>query len=333
MRRGPYRGHMQRREFITLLGGTAAAWPISPYAQPAKLPTIGFLGTGAQSAWTHWTAAFVQRLHELGWIEGRTVAIEYRWAEGRTERFREIAAEFARLKVAVIVTAGGAVLDVKKATSTIPIVFAIAIDPVGSGLVDSLARPGGNVTGVSMQATELAGKRIELLRQILPGLRRIAVIADVSYSASVLEMAEVREVARKSDLDVKLLEVRRAGDIGSAFEALGNETQALYVCAGALSNANIVRINTLALGARLPTITSVRGYVEAGGLMSYGANNKDLFRRASEIVDKILKGAKPADIPVEQPTEFELVINLTTAKALGLKIPEAFLLRADAVIE
>jgi ABC-type uncharacterized transport system substrate-binding protein len=324
---------MRRREFITLLAGTAAAWPISAHAQPAKLPTIGFLGAGAQSAWAHWTAAFVQRLHELGWLEGRTVTIEYRWAEGRTERFREIAAEFARLKVDVIVTVGSAVDAAKEAASTIPIVFAIAVDPVGSGMVDSLARPGGNVTGVSIQATESAGKRIELLRQILPGLHRIAVIANVGYSASVLEVAEVREVARKSGLEAKLLEVRRAGDIGPAFEALGNETQALYVCASALFNANVIRINTLALGARLPTVSSVREYVEAGALMSYGANNADQFRRAGEIVDKILKGAKPADITVEQPTAFELVINLTTAKALGLKIPEAFLLRADAVIE
>ena len=313
--------------------GSRAAWPIAARAQPAKLPTIGFLGAGAQSAWTHWTAAFVQRLHELGWIDGRTVTIEYRWADGRTERFREIAAEFVRLKVDVIVTVGSAVPAAKDATSTIPIVFALAVDPIGSGMVDLLARPGGNVTGLSMQTTELAGKRVELLRQILPGLRRIAVIANVSYPASVLEVAEVREVARKSGFEVKLLEIRRAEDIGSAFEALGNDTQALYVCASALFNASIARINTLALGARLPTITSLREYVEAGGLMSYGTNNTALFRRAGEIVDKILKGAKPADLPVEQPTVFELVINLTTAKALGLKIPEAFLLRADAIIE
>ena len=323
---------MRRREFTIFFAG-ALAWPIAAHAQPAKLPTIGFLGAGGQSAWTHWTAAFVQRLRELGWIEGRTVTIEYRWAEGRAERFREIAAEFARLKVDVIVTIGSAVPASKDATSTIPIVFAIAVDPIGSGMVDSLARPGGNVTGVSIQATELAGKRIELLRQVITGLRRMAVIANVSYPGSVLEVAEVREVARKAGFEVKLLEVRRAEDIGPVFEALGNETQALYVCPSALFNANIARINTLALGARLPTINALREYVEAGGFMSYGANNTDLFRRAGEIVDKILKGAKPADLPVEQPTAFELVINLTTAKALGLKIPEAFLLRADAVIE
>lgn len=324
---------MRRRDFIVSLIGGAAAWPLAARAQPAKLPTIGFLGAGGQSAWTHWNAAFVQRLRELGWIQGRTVTIEYRWAEGKTERFREIAAEFARLKVDVIVTVGSAVHAAKEAAPTIPIVFAVAVDPVGSGMVDSLARPGGNVTGVSIQETELAGKRIGLLREILPGLRRIAVIANVGYPASVLEVTEVREVARKSGLEVKLLEVRRAEDIGPAFDALGNDTQALYVCSSALFNANIARINTLALAARLPTINALMEYVEAGGFMSYGTNNKDLFRRAGEIVDKILKGAKPADLPVEQPTAFQLVINLTTAKALGLKIPEAFLLRADAIIE
>ena len=323
---------MRRREFISLLGGSVA-WSIAARAQPAKLPTVGFLGAGGQSAWTHWTAAFVQRLNELGWVQGRTVTIEYRWAEGRAERFREIASEFASLKVDVIVTVGSAVPALKDATSTIPIVFAVAVDPVGSGMVASLARPGGNVTGVSIQETELAGKRIELLREILPGLRRMAVIANVGYQASVLEVAEVRQVARKFGLDVEPLEIHRAEDIGPAFDKLGNQTQALYVCSSALFNANIARINSRALGARLPTINALREYVEAGGFMSYGTNNRELFRRAAEIVDKILKGAKPADLPVEQPTQFDLVINLSTAKALGLTIPEAFLLRANEVIE
>ena len=323
---------MRRREFTTFFVG-ALAWPMAARAQPAKLPVIGFLGAGGQSAWTHWTAAFVQRLNELGWIQGRTVTIEYRWAEGRTERFREIAAEFARLKVDVIVTVGSAVPALKDATSTIPIVFAVAVDPVASGMVNSLARPGGNVTGVSIQETELAGKRIELLRDILPGLRRIAVIANVDYKASVLEVTEVREVARKFGLDVKLLEIRRAEDIGPAFDGLGNDTQALYVCSSALFNANITRINARALGARLPTINALREYVEAGGFLSYGTDNRELFRRSADFVDKIFKGAKPADLPVEQPTKFVLVINLGTAKALGLAIPEAFLLRAHEVIE
>jgi putative ABC transport system substrate-binding protein len=324
---------MKRRQVITLLGG-AAAWPLAARAQqPAKLRTIGFLGASTPSNWTQWTAAFVQRMRELGWTEGRTVAIEYRWAEGRTERYTEIATEFVRLKVDVIVTVGTAVAAAKQATSTIPIVFAIAVDPVGSGMVASLAHPGGNATGLSVQSTELAGKRIELLREVLPNLRRLAIIADVSYSGSVLETAEVQAAARKVGLDVDVLEIRRAEDIVPAFEALKSGAQALYVCPDALVNANHARINTLALGARLPTIHPFRDYLGAGGFMSYGVNNADMFRRAGDFVDKILKGAKPADLPVKQPTKFELVINLTTAKALGLTIPETFLLRADEVIE
>jgi putative tryptophan/tyrosine transport system substrate-binding protein len=323
---------MRRRDFTILLGG-AAVWPSSALAQPAKLPTIGFLGPGTSSAFTPWTAAFVQRLRELGWIEGRTIAIEYRWADGRTERFREIAAEFVRLKVDVIVTAGSAVPAVMQTTSTIPIVFAIAVDPIGSGMIASLARPGGNVTGLSLLSSELVSKRIELLRDVLPNLSRLAVIANVGSRGAVLELAEVRTVARKFGIDIEALEIRRAEDIAPAFGALKKGAQALYVCPDALVNANYVRINTFALGARLPTIHAFRDFVGAGGLMSYGPNNADLFRRAGDIVDKILKGAKPADLPVEQPTKFELVINLTTAKALGFTIPEAFLLRADELIE
>jgi putative ABC transport system substrate-binding protein len=323
-----------RRNFIALLGGAAAAWPLAARAQrPTKLPTIGFLGASTPSNWSQWTAAFVQRMRELGWTDGRTVTIEYRWAEGRNERYTEIAAEFVRLNVDVIVTVGSAVAAAKQATSTIPIVFAIAVDPVGSGMVASLARPGGNATGISVQSTDLAGKRLEILREVLPNLRRLAIIADVGYAGSVLEIAEVQAAAAKVGLDVGVLEIRSAGDIAPAFQALKSGTQALYVCSDALINANHARINTLALGARLPTIHPFRDFLGAGGFMSYGANNADLFRRAGDFVDKILKGAKPADLPVEQPTKFELVINLTTAKALGLTIPESFLLRADEVIE
>lgn len=325
---------MKRRQFISLLGGTAAAWPVAVRAQqPGKLPTIGVLGVSTPSNWSHWIGAFRQRLGKLGWFEGRTVAIEYRWAEGRSERFAEIAAEFVRLKVDVILTVGGAVAAAQQATSTIPIVFAIAVDPLGAGLVASLARPGGNVTGLSAQTTDLAGKRIELLREVLPSLSRLAVIADVTYAASVLEIGEVQAAAHRLVLEVDVLEIRRAEDIVPAFRALKNGAQALYVCPGALVNANHARINTLALGARLPTLHPFRDYLQAGGFISYGANNAELFRRAGDYVDKILRGAKPADLPVEQPTKFDLIINLTTAKALGLKMPEAFLLRADEVIE
>jgi ABC-type uncharacterized transport system substrate-binding protein len=324
---------MKRREFISLLGA-AATWPLSARAQQQrKLPTIGFLGASTSSNWSHWTTAFVQRLRELGWIEGRTVAIEYRWAEGRSDRFTEIAAEFVQLKVDVILTVGSAAAVAKQATSTIPIVFALAADPVGSGLVASLARPGGNLTGLSILSSDLAGKRIELLREVLPGLRRLAIIANVDSSSSVLESAEARAAARKLGLDADVLEIRRAEDIGPAFGPLESGVQALYVVPDPLVNANHARINTLALGARLPTIHPFRDYLGAGGFMSYGASNADLFRRAGDYVDKILRGAKPGDLPVEQPTKFDLVINLTTAKALGLKIPESFLLRADEVIE
>jgi putative tryptophan/tyrosine transport system substrate-binding protein len=324
-----------RREFITLLGGTVAAWPFAARAQQsAKMPTIGFLGSGTPSAWSQWTAAFVQRLRELGWIEGRSVAIEFRWAEGRPERYAEIAAEFVRLKVDVIITVGTAAAAAKQATSVIPIVFAVAGDPVGSGLVASLARPGGNVTGLSLQQPDAAGKRLELLRGVLPDFRRLAIIANVGYPAAVLDMNEVQVAARKLGLDVvDKLEIRKPEDVAPAFDALKGGAQALYVCGDALVDALRARINTLALGARLPTIYPNREYLQAGGLMSYGPNFPDLFRRAAEFVDKILHGAKPGGLPVEQPTKFELVINLTAAKALGLTIPEAFLLRVDETIE
>jgi putative ABC transport system substrate-binding protein len=291
------------------------------------------LGTSTLSTWSGWTAAFIQRLRDLGWIEGRTITLEYRWAEGRSEQFTEIGAEFVRLKVDVIVTVGTAVPALKQLTSAIPIVFAAALDPVGSGLVASLARPGGNVTGLSMQSTELVSKRCELLREILPGLRRMAVMGNLGYLAVPLEMREVEAAARTLGLEIDTAELRRAADISPAFDLFKSRVQALYVCTDALVNANSVRINTLAAGAHLPTMYPTRSYVDEGGLMAYGANNTDLFRRAGDYVDKILRGAKPGDIPVEQPTKFDLVINLTTAKAIGLTIPESFLQRADELIE
>jgi len=325
---------IRRRELLAALGGAAAAWPLAARAQQAgKQPTIGLLGAGTPSAWSPWLAAFAQRLHELGWSEGRTIAIKYRWAEGRTERYAEIAAEFVRLKVDVIVTGGAAVPAVKQATSVIPTVFAVADDAVGTGLVASLARPGGNVTGLSNQQIDLVGKRIELLRELIPGLRRLAIMANTDAPGVGLEMAEAQTVAGRLGLQVVTSAIRRAEDIAPAFEAIEGRADALYVCGDALTNTYRIRINTLALGLRLPTILPARDMVETAGLISYGANFPDLFRRAADLVDKILRGAKPADIPVEQPTKFDFVINLTTAKALGLKIPEAVLLRADEVIE
>ena len=324
---------MRRRQFITLLGG-AAAWPVASLAQqPSKMRRIGFLGTSTSAVMSQWTAAFVQRLRELGWIEGRDIAIEYRYGEGRNERFAEIAAEFVELKVDVIVTTGPAAPQAKRATSVIPIVLALSGDPVGAGLVASLARPGGNITGLSMLSADLAGKRLELLREVVPGLSRLAIMVNVGFPDAVLESGEVQAAAGTLGLKVVPLEIRQAQDIATAFEALKDHADALYVCTDALANANRIRINTLALGARLPTMHGYKESVEAGGLMSYGANLTDLFRRAGDYVDKILRGAKPGDIPVEQPIKFDLVINLTTAKALGLTVPPSLLARADEVIE
>jgi putative tryptophan/tyrosine transport system substrate-binding protein len=301
--------------------------------QPSKLPIIGFLGGATASAWTNWLAAFVQRLRELGWSEGRTVSIEYRWAEGRHERAAEIAAEFVRLKVDVIVTSGGVLSAVRQATSTIPIVFAVANDPIGAGFVSSLARPGGNITGLSLQTRDLAAKRLELLREIAPGIRRFGILANIRNDAAVPEIDEVQAAARVLGLEVVTSEIRQAEDITSAFAAFGSDVEALYVCTDPLVLAQRARINTLALTARLPAIYGPREHVEAGGLLSYGANFPDPFRRSADLVDKILRGAKPADLPVEQPIKFDLIINLTTAKALGLTVPPTLLARADEVIE
>jgi putative ABC transport system substrate-binding protein len=325
---------MRRREFISLLGG-ATAWPLSARAQQTRrLRTIGFLGAATAVVWAPWTAAFEKRLDELGWMKGRTVAIEYRWAEGRSIRFAEIASEFVRFNVDAIVTAGTeSTIAVKQVTSEVPIVVALATDPVAAGLVASLARPGGNVTGFSHQGTDIAAKRLELLREILPNLRRLAILVNVNNPGSVLEMREAEAAARTLGLDVTKLEIRRAEDIAPAFEAIKGRADALYVPPDALVNANRVRIHTLSLSAQLPDLYGFRGYVEVGGLMSYGADFTDLFRRAAEIVNKILRGAKPADIPVEQPTKFDLVVNLTTAKALGLNVPDKLLALADEVIE
>jgi putative tryptophan/tyrosine transport system substrate-binding protein len=327
----------KRREFIALVAGggllLAAKVKRARGQQPAKLPTIGYLGASTPAFDSHRVGAFVQRLRELGWIEGRTVTIEYRWSEGRTERYPEIAAEFVRLKVDVIVTTGGGVPAAKQATSAIPIVFPVAGDPVGGGFVATLARPGGNIIGLSLQQTDVASKRVELLRDAVPGLRRMAILVNVGNANAVLELGEVQAAARTLGFAAATSEIRRAEDIVSAFEALKGRADAVYVVAEPLVFSNRARIHTLAMAARLPAIYNSREYVEMGGLMSYGPNFPDLFRRAADMVDKILRGAKAGDLPVEQPTKFDLVINLTTAKALGLTIPESFLLRADEVIE
>jgi putative ABC transport system substrate-binding protein len=325
---------MRRREFITLLGGAAATWPLAAGAQQGRLPTIGFLGTATPSTQSSRVGAFVQRLRELGWIENRTVAIEYRWAEGRPERFAEIAAEFVRLKVDVIVTSGTpVVIAAKQATAAIPIVFVTVTDPVGSGLVGSLAQPGGNVTGLSLQSPDIAGKRLALLREVVPNLRRVAFMGNIDNPFVLREMREFQAAADTLALEAIMSEIRQPQDIVPAFDALKHRADAIYLASEGLVDANRFRINILALGARLPTTWSQQELVEAGGLMSYGPSFLDQFRRAGDFVDKILRGAKPADIPIEQPIKFDLVVNLIVAKALGLEIPPSILARADEVIE
>ena len=325
---------MRRREFLALTGG-AASWPLAARAKGAvKLPTVGFLGPLAQPAMQEWTAAFVRRLREVGWIESRTVTIEYRYADGHSDRAAEIATEFVRLKVAVIVTGGvTAVVAAKKATSVIPIVFATAGDPVGTGLVASLSRPGGNVTGLSNQSADLAGKRLELLREIAPKLRRLAIMFNAGAAIGVLEKDQVQIAARALGLEVVLLEIRETSQIAPAIRALKDNADGLYVVTDPLMNTNRVAINIVANDAHLPTMHGEKAYVEAGGLISYGPDFSDLFRRCAELVDKILRGAKPADIPVEQPTKFDLAINLKTAKALDLNVPQALIATANQVVE
>ena len=329
---------MRRREFMTLGGAAAASslsWPLAAHAQQPrqKLPTIGFLGSSTPAGWAPWVAAFQQRLRELGRIEGRTVAIEYRWAGGSNERGAEIAAEFARRKVDVIVTTGSSALAVKEAIATVPVVFALLADPIGSGYIANLARPGGNATGLSLQSLDTGAKRLELLREVVPGLRRLVILARLDNPSNVVERGEVEAAARTLGIELVTGNIRRAEDIVPAFDAFRGSADALHVVSDPLLVANGLRINTLALGARLPTIYSYREGVDTGGLMSYGADMTNMWRRAAELTDRILRGTKAGDIPVEQPTKFDLVLNLVTAKALGLDVPATLLARADEVIE
>jgi putative tryptophan/tyrosine transport system substrate-binding protein len=324
---------MRRREFTILLASAGLGWPLRASAQRAnKLPTIGFLGPSTAGIASERTAAFEHRLRELGWDDGRSVRIEYKWADGRAERFGKIADQFVLDNVDVIVTWGTATaVAAKRSTSSVPIIFTIVGDPVGSGLVASLARPGANVTGLSTQHADAAGKRLQLIKEVLPDLSRLAIMANIENSGGVLEMHEAKVAARKLGIEPKMVPIRRGEDISAAMEALKGQADALYVAGDALFNTNRVRVNMLALAASLPSIHGHREIVE--GLMSYGPDYLDLFRRTAEFVNKILRGAKPEDIPVEQPTKFELVINQTTAKALKVTVPPTLLARADEVIE
>ena len=303
---------LRRRQFMTLLAG-AAGWPVAASAQrPTKLPTIGYLGSSTASAQSQWVAAFVQRLHDLGWIDGRTVAIQYRWAEGRTEGFQDIAAEFARLKVEVIVTSGTApVLAAKQVAMNVPIVFAVASDPVGNNLVTSLARPGGNVTGLSIQQTDLAAKKLEVLREAVPDVRRLGILANVASPASALEESEVEAAARKLGLDVLPVGIRRAEEIVPAFMTLKDRAEALYVCGDALITNNRIRIVTLALGARLATMYPSREHVDAGGLMSYGPNFPDLHRgRRTTLTRYCAVGSPPTSRSSSRPSSISSSTSL-----------------------
>jgi ABC-type uncharacterized transport system substrate-binding protein len=294
----------------------------------------GFFGPVNASIDRLQVAIFVDRLRELGWVEGRNVVMEYRWAEGRMDRHADIAAELVRQKVDVIVTySTPTVIALKRATPVIPIVFVSATDPVGNGLVESLARPGGNATGLSNQSADSVGKRLEILREVVPTLRRLAILCNVGAPNALLEKGEVQAAARALGLEVAIMDIRRPDDITPGFEAIKGRADALYVVMDPVVSTNRIQINTTAVSARLPTLYVFRELVEAGGLMSYGPNQSDQFRRAAELVDKILRGTKPADIPVEQPTKFDFVINMKIAKALGLDLPQTLLARADEVIE
>jgi putative ABC transport system substrate-binding protein len=329
---------LRRRDLFALASSATAAKLLAPSAAHAqnsgKLPTIGFLGAATPTIWSAFVAAFLQRMRELGWIDGSNVKIEYRWAEGRQDRYAAFAAEFAQQKVDVIVTAGTpAVIATMKATSTIPIVFAAAGDPVETKLVSSLARPGGNVTGLSNQQTDLGGRKLELLGEVVPGFKRVAIMGNVNSPIITLEMKSVAAAAAKLGLEAVRLEIHKTEDIIPGIEGLKGRVDGLYICSDPLITTHRARINTLATSMKLPTMNAFREYVEAGGLMSYGPNFPDLFRRSGDYVDKILRGAKPGDIPVEQPVKFDLIVNNNTAKALGLTIPETFLVRANEVIE
>ena len=326
---------MRRRAFITLAGGVAAAWPLAARAQQAgKIARIGFLGAASASAYARQVEGFRLGLHDLGYIEGTNTVIAYRWAEGNYARLPELAADLIRSNVDVIVTHGApATLAAKQATVTVPIVMAIVGDPVGLGIVAGVARPGGNITGSSFFAPELGAKRIELLKEMLPRITRVGVLANRDNPYSRLELPALEATARSLGIELSKLPVRSPNEFESAFEKMQKEdVKAVAVQDEAMLNANIKAIAALAIRRNLLSIGN-NELARAGGLIGYGVNFFEIFRRAATFVDKILKGTKPTDIPIEQATRFQFVLNLKTAKALGLDVPTSMLLRADEVIE
>jgi putative tryptophan/tyrosine transport system substrate-binding protein len=327
---------MRRREFITLLGGGMASWPLAVGAQQtAKLPNLGFLTAGTPGAGSPGLPALLEGLRQLGWIEGKTIVIEYRYAQNRNDRLPELAAELVRLNVDVIAAAGTlAALAAKHATTTIPIVMTSAGDPIGNGLVASLARPGGNVTGFSLMMSDVSGKRLELLKELVPGLSRVAVLWNSTNPYPTIVFKETQDAARTLGIEVQSLEVKGPADFATVFElARQKRPDAFFTIDDPLTLSQLNQILDFAAANRLPAIYGVQEFAAAGGLMAYGASIPDLYRRAATYVDKILRGAKPGKLPVEQPTKFELVINLKTAKALGLTVPQTLLVAADEVIE
>jgi putative ABC transport system substrate-binding protein len=326
---------MKRTILILILGFILMIDSVSAQAQqPARIPRIGILIASPASTFSARIEAFRQRLRELGYVEGKNILIEYRYGEGKLERMHDLAAELVQLKVDVIVTAATGVLPAKRASPTMPIVFAGASDPVGSGFVSSLAQPGGNITGLTIMAQDLDGKRLELLKEAFPKVARVAFLWQSSGSRGNLALTEMEAPAKALGVKLLSLDVRRTDDFESAFTGAKRDgAQALITTSSPVINAQQRQVLDFAAKNRLPAIYPSNDFVEAGGLMSYAANNADLFRRAADYVDKILKGAKPADLPVEQPTKFEFIVNLKAAKQIGLTIPPNVLARADRVIK
>jgi putative tryptophan/tyrosine transport system substrate-binding protein len=328
---------MRRRDFITLLGGAAAAaWPVGARAQQQAMPVVGYFNSGSPAALSESLAALRHSLREAGFVDGRNVRIEARWAEGRYERLTGIAAELVAQNVAILVATGGepAALAAKAATTTIPVVFLVGADPVQSGLVQSLARPGGNLTGMSLFTSVLEEKRVGLLYEMMPRARRLALLVNPEFTNAETQGADARAATGRLGIELVVLSASNETQIDHAFEALPSQRpDALLVAADPLFNSRRERIVALAARAKLPAFYQWREFPQAGGLISYGTSLSDAYRQVGVYVARVLRGARPADLPVLQPTEFELVINLTTAKTLGLEIPPMLLARADEVIE
>jgi putative tryptophan/tyrosine transport system substrate-binding protein len=328
---------VKRRQFITLLGGAAVSWPMAARAQQPKMPVIGFLSPLSPDSIRHFVTAFRQGLGETGYAEGRNAAIEFHWAEGRFDRLAELAADLVSRQVNVIATPGStaAALAAKSATTAIPIVFGIPDDPVKFGLVASLGRPGGNATGVNFFTAELVAKRLGLLRELLPAATHVAVLVNPANPAIAdATRRDVQEVARTVGLQINIINASSGREIDAAFAAIATErVDALFVGSDVFFISRRVQLANLAARHAVPTAFAVRDYVEAGGLMSYGTNIPDMFRQVGVYTGRILKGSKPADLPVEQATKFELVLNLQTARMLGLTVPDKLLATADEVIE